>query len=475
MIRVHAMEPLSPIFLRKNMKRISAFLTLLLAVVFFGGCLLTGCAGNAGSVKESSQNDREFLETLSLPDGETETQSEKSKQAGNVSETTDATADQEEQTPAQPEGNAEKKSREVISEEKVLETVSLWKPEGEIDTCLMPDSSERLLTREELAGYSKTRLRLIRNEIAARHGWDFSDDSLKAYFYAHKWYHPNYGGNAAVSFTEVETENMQLLDALESEIPLAESADVRVLDEFVPLESNRDYDLVIGGHSSVLRITPVYIETNSWLNNLTAYTGISLNGQEIHSEIIGLYSAYLYNLSDKSYLFLSGRIPDNDIVCTDVFLLTENGISTETGYGGEILEHCGNGALIWSRYWDVGCRDITEWIFIADSGTKVCGRSVFGWGELQLMKDIACYKKTENGVTKLPLKAGDTIILDSIDNRYRNSLNAKFLTIILPEGEMACIPLFGYEPYPEDIEYTEDGDFWPDLFDMSLLIWGGLY
>jgi hypothetical protein len=54
------------------------------------------------------------------------------------------------------------------------------------------DISERLLTEEDISGLSKPELRILRNEIYARHGYIFKSKDLQDYFSAKDWYRPQH-------------------------------------------------------------------------------------------------------------------------------------------------------------------------------------------------------------------------------------------------------------------------------------------
>src|ERR1700685_3098247 len=56
---------------------------------------------------------------------------------------------------------------------------------------IFSDSDRRRLTVGELRGLSAEQLRIARNEIYARRGRYFKDESLKAYFSQFSWYQPN--------------------------------------------------------------------------------------------------------------------------------------------------------------------------------------------------------------------------------------------------------------------------------------------
>ena len=47
------------------------------------------------------------------------------------------------------------------------------------------------LTEEDLANLSEEQISIARNEIFAKHGYSFSNDSLREYFSAQPWYTPN--------------------------------------------------------------------------------------------------------------------------------------------------------------------------------------------------------------------------------------------------------------------------------------------
>ena len=53
---------------------------------------------------------------------------------------------------------------------------------------IIPESSKRLLTEEDLEGLSPEQLRLARNEIFARHGRIFGSSDLQEYFESKSWY-----------------------------------------------------------------------------------------------------------------------------------------------------------------------------------------------------------------------------------------------------------------------------------------------
>jgi hypothetical protein len=71
-----------------------------------------------------------------------------------------------------------------------------------------PDSDHRYLGDTDLAGLSKVELRVARNEIYARHGRFFVDQTLANYFSQFSWYHPN---AVEVPISDLEQTNVNTL------------------------------------------------------------------------------------------------------------------------------------------------------------------------------------------------------------------------------------------------------------------------
>ncbi|MCQ2260427.1 MAG: YARHG domain-containing protein [Bacteroidales bacterium] len=78
-----------------------------------------------------------------------------------------------------------------------------------------PQASSRPLTCGLLNKYNNESLRLMRNEMFARQGYQFSDQKLQQHFYNELWYWPN-DNNANVKLSQLETTNLQLIKYVES-------------------------------------------------------------------------------------------------------------------------------------------------------------------------------------------------------------------------------------------------------------------
>ncbi len=82
---------------------------------------------------------------------------------------------------------------------------------------VMEDSAVRLLDKEELYAFGLEQLYLARNEIFARHGYEFSSAYLRDYFGSLSWYRP-IPGFKNPSLSRVESANVSTLLAVEKEM-----------------------------------------------------------------------------------------------------------------------------------------------------------------------------------------------------------------------------------------------------------------
>lgn len=80
---------------------------------------------------------------------------------------------------------------------------------------VMPLSSTRYLTKDDLSKYNKKELALIRNEIYARHGYEFESEYYRKYFEKKDWYKPS-NKSSESDFNEYEKANVSLIRSLEN-------------------------------------------------------------------------------------------------------------------------------------------------------------------------------------------------------------------------------------------------------------------
>ncbi len=83
-----------------------------------------------------------------------------------------------------------------------------------------PEAALRDLTEDELNGLSLEDLRLMRNEIMARHGYRFSDPELAEHFKAQPWYRP-VSDNVGDKLTPLEKRNIERIRWAEKQAPNA--------------------------------------------------------------------------------------------------------------------------------------------------------------------------------------------------------------------------------------------------------------
>ncbi len=80
-----------------------------------------------------------------------------------------------------------------------------------------PQSSAKLLTRQELLQYSTDEVQLMKDELLAEHGFIFSDLSTYNYFKMQAWYLPEHE-NVDSLLTDIEKLNLACLSTLEKEL-----------------------------------------------------------------------------------------------------------------------------------------------------------------------------------------------------------------------------------------------------------------
>jgi len=78
---------------------------------------------------------------------------------------------------------------------------------------IVPESNFIRLTQTQLFGFTTSDLKLIRNEIYARHGYVFDSVDLQHYFETQTWYVPDESYNGELS--EIEKHNVDLIQSLE--------------------------------------------------------------------------------------------------------------------------------------------------------------------------------------------------------------------------------------------------------------------
>jgi len=79
---------------------------------------------------------------------------------------------------------------------------------------LFPQASQRLLSIAELHTMTKQELRIMRNEIFARHGYIFKTSDMKGYFAKQPWYHAQ-SSDVNGMLSNIEQQNVTLIKKYE--------------------------------------------------------------------------------------------------------------------------------------------------------------------------------------------------------------------------------------------------------------------
>lgn len=86
---------------------------------------------------------------------------------------------------------------------------------------IFPDSDKKYLSEDEVRSQTVDKLYIGRNEIFARHGYIFEDESLQQHFGNTSWYNGTVTGdqfNADAVFNDFEKKNVELIKRIEDEI-----------------------------------------------------------------------------------------------------------------------------------------------------------------------------------------------------------------------------------------------------------------
>jgi hypothetical protein len=78
------------------------------------------------------------------------------------------------------------------------------------DSCKYPEASSRILTNSDVTNLTKSELKIMRNEIYARHGYIFKTTDLVDYFKLQSWYKPLYD-DVTSSLTLIEQKNIEFI------------------------------------------------------------------------------------------------------------------------------------------------------------------------------------------------------------------------------------------------------------------------
>lgn len=149
--------------------------------------------------------------------------------------TTEVTTDNTDEEQTDPIDNAEdaEETESSASEPELVENDESWRnanqiveeamrnieneeaaaSDGDVDG-IYPEASLRLLTDADLVGKSKLDLKMMRNEIFARHGYIFKTKDMKEHFEHQYWYEGKYNDVSSM-LTTIEKKNVALIQKYE--------------------------------------------------------------------------------------------------------------------------------------------------------------------------------------------------------------------------------------------------------------------
>ena len=113
--------------------------------------------------------------------------------------------------------SAKNDSDKNVSEKSISDKVE----KGDSDY-ILPESSSRYYTRQELSQLDDYTLQMAINEIYARHGRKFDTQSIREYFEGKAWYRgtinpADFDGNEAAYFNEYELANRELMSQIRAD------------------------------------------------------------------------------------------------------------------------------------------------------------------------------------------------------------------------------------------------------------------
>ena len=106
-------------------------------------------------------------------------------------------------------------ANETAEDEEPDQTVSDSQQAGNDSSDYIYPSDSRYISGAELDQMSRQEIMLARNELYARHGYNFQDESIRDYFLSKSWYHPVSGLNVSTFdesvFNQYEKGNLEAI------------------------------------------------------------------------------------------------------------------------------------------------------------------------------------------------------------------------------------------------------------------------
>ena len=139
----------------------------------------------------------------------------------------------------------------TLTDEEIAE-INAEKEEKMRAEYIFPDSDKKYLSKNEIKSVDLEELALARNEIFARHGYIFTDETYREYFESKSWYQGTIAAaqfNPDKEFNNFEKRNVELIQQVEDELNETNT-------DFIGREGSyvcTDPDLFVTGRIDIIR------------------------------------------------------------------------------------------------------------------------------------------------------------------------------------------------------------------------------
>lgn len=100
---------------------------------------------------------------------------------------------------------------DVLDNQGIFHTEDMYI--GDDTAEINPNTKSKIMTRDEIVGYSVWSLTLMKSEIMARYGYVFDDSRVQTFFNTRSWYRAE-SSTVKLSLSEVEIQNISIINEL---------------------------------------------------------------------------------------------------------------------------------------------------------------------------------------------------------------------------------------------------------------------
>ncbi len=145
-----------------------------------------------------------------------------------------------------------------------------------------PETSEVLLSESDLEGFSEEELKIMRNEIYARHGYIFTTKDMVDYFSKQPWYNGTIkdAGEVYKTFSDIEKKNVDTIKKMEESAARAGNEWDALLDKYEKLvdksislskkAKNGDTGAFVDAMSAASEAEELFLQINNASKELTS-------------------------------------------------------------------------------------------------------------------------------------------------------------------------------------------------------------